>query len=300
MNQWRNTQEVISWFKGIKNKEKSSFIKFDIVDFYPSISKELLTNAIKVAGTITTIDKKVVDTIMHSRKSSLFNNHEIWVKKENPNFDVTVGSFDGAEVCELVGLYLLNILKNEFGGKNIGLYREDGLSCFENKSGPELEKIKKKICKIFKDNGLNITNETNLLITVYLDVTFNLKTGKYYPHRKQNNSLQYIHNKYNHPPSVIKRILSMIGKRLSDISSNKEHFDKAAPIYNEALKNSGFNETLKLLPTIPTRSYRERNIIWFKPPFSGNVKTNVGKLFLNILQKHFESTYHLAVMLKQM
>ena len=104
-----------------------------------------------------------------------------------------MGSFDGAEICELVGLYLLNILKNEFGGKNIRLCRDDGLSCFENKSGPELEKIEKKICKIFKDNGLNITTETNLHITEYLDVTFNLKTGKYYPYRKQNNSFQYIH-----------------------------------------------------------------------------------------------------------
>ena len=85
-----------------------------------------------------------------------------------------MGSFDGAAICELVGLYLLNILKKELGGKNIGLYRDDGLSCFENKSGPELEKIEKKICKIFKDNGLNIIIETNLHITEYLDVTFNL------------------------------------------------------------------------------------------------------------------------------
>ena len=73
------------------------------------------------------------------------------------------------------------------------LYRDDGLSCFENKSEPELEKNKKKIRKIFKDNGLNITTETNLHITEYLDVTFNLKTGKYYPYMKQNNSLNYIH-----------------------------------------------------------------------------------------------------------
>ena len=51
-------------------------------------------------------------------------------------------SFDGAEVCELVGLNLLNILKSEFGGENIGLYGGDGLSCFEHKSWTELEKTK--------------------------------------------------------------------------------------------------------------------------------------------------------------
>ena len=46
---------------------------------------------------------------MHSRKSLLFSNNEIGVKKDNPDFDVTMGSFNRAEVCELVGLYLLII-----------------------------------------------------------------------------------------------------------------------------------------------------------------------------------------------
>ena len=119
VNQWRNTQEVISWFKGNKNKEKSSFTKFDIVDFYLSILKDLLTNVINFASTITSIDEKVIDTIVLSRKSLLFTNNEIWVKKDNPHFDVIMGSFDGADVCELVGFYLLNVLKTEFVGKNI-------------------------------------------------------------------------------------------------------------------------------------------------------------------------------------
>ena len=52
------TNNLYRWFKGIKNTKKSSFTKFDIVDFYPSISKNLLTNAIKFAITITSIDKK--------------------------------------------------------------------------------------------------------------------------------------------------------------------------------------------------------------------------------------------------
>ena len=123
------------------------------------------------------VQSQVIDYIMHSRKSLLLSKNEIWIKKkDNPNFDVPMRSFDRAELCELVGLYLLNILKSEFVGKNIGLCRDDGFSCFENKSGPELEKIKKNICKIFKDNGSNIIIETNLHITGYPVVTFNLKT----------------------------------------------------------------------------------------------------------------------------
>ena len=74
-------------------------------------------------------------------------------------------SYDRAKVCELVGLYLLNLLTNQFGKHNIGLYRDDGLSCLQNISGPDSEKIEKKICKIFKENELNITVECNLAIT---------------------------------------------------------------------------------------------------------------------------------------
>ena len=44
VNQWRNTQAVITWFKNIKSKSSSSFIKFDIVDFYPSILKDFLVS----------------------------------------------------------------------------------------------------------------------------------------------------------------------------------------------------------------------------------------------------------------
>ena len=104
VNQWRNTQEVMLWFKRIKNKEKSSFTKFDIVDFYLSISKDPLTNAINYASAITSIDKKVIEIIMHSGNSLLFSNNDMWVKKGNQNFDVTMGSFVGAEVCEIICL----------------------------------------------------------------------------------------------------------------------------------------------------------------------------------------------------
>ena len=160
-----------------------------------------------------------------------------------------MGSYDGAEVCELVGLYLLNLLTNEFGKHNIGLYRDDGLSCFQNISGPDSEKIKKKMCKIFKENRLNITVECNLTITDFLDVTFDLKSGTYYPYRKQNNEILYIYKQSNHPPSIIKQIPSMISKWVSDISCDSDHFNKAAPDYNTALKKSGFNENIRYSPS---------------------------------------------------
>ena len=36
----------------------------------------------------------------------------VWVKKGNELFDVSMGSYDGAETCELVGQYLLNKMEN--------------------------------------------------------------------------------------------------------------------------------------------------------------------------------------------
>ena len=55
-----------------------------------------------------------------------------WAKKNSVNtFDVTMGSFDGAKICELVGLYILNTLEKRFGS-NVGLYRDDGLAAINN------------------------------------------------------------------------------------------------------------------------------------------------------------------------
>ena len=46
VNQWRDSDAVIKWFKNVKNKSKSIFMQFDIEEFYPSISKDLLLKAI--------------------------------------------------------------------------------------------------------------------------------------------------------------------------------------------------------------------------------------------------------------
>ena len=52
---------------------------------------------------------KKFNTIMHSRKSLLYNNTDIWIKKNgDPDFDERMGSFDRAELCELVGLYIFS------------------------------------------------------------------------------------------------------------------------------------------------------------------------------------------------
>ena len=88
---------------------KHAFLKFDIVSFYPSITPKLLENAIKFGRSVPGIfiSKADEEMILHCRKSFLFCEEEPWEKIGPVNFDVPMGSYDGAEVCELVGLYIL-------------------------------------------------------------------------------------------------------------------------------------------------------------------------------------------------
>ena len=154
VNQWRNTSTVIDWFKNLTDKQKRKFIKFDIAEFYPSISEDLLNKSIDYAKSFTTIGENVINAIKLARKSLLFSKDGTWVKKGgNELFDVTMGSFDGAEVCELVGLYLLDKLSKLLGKDNVGLYRDDGLAA----SGPVVDKMRKNIITLFKNEGLGIT-----------------------------------------------------------------------------------------------------------------------------------------------
>ena len=167
------------------------FIKLDIVEFYPSISKELLSKIIEYAQSVTVIEKKVVKTIYHACKSLFFDKDNVWLRKDNPEFVVPMGSYDGAELCELVSLYLLHIFTKKFGKRNIGLYRHDCFNCFENMPGPDSKKIKKKLSKIFKSNRLSVTVECNLIVKDFLDATFDLKSATYYPYKKANYKLLY-------------------------------------------------------------------------------------------------------------
>ncbi|PFX24427.1 hypothetical protein AWC38_SpisGene10980 [Stylophora pistillata] len=161
--------------------------------------KKLLTDSINFAKQYINIPDRDVYIIMQSRKSILFNNGTAWIEKDNGFLDVTMDCYDGAEVCELVGLFILSGLCNTYGKESIGLYRDDGLAVFKNTPGPQAERIRKDIDKHFKNHGQNITIQTNLKIVNYLDVTFNLNNGTFYPYRKPNNQPLCINAKSNHP-----------------------------------------------------------------------------------------------------
>jgi hypothetical protein len=292
LNQWKSTAATLKWFNNIEQKEKYYFIAFDVVDFYPSISAELLNNALDFASIYHDISSEERQIIIHAKQSCLYKSGEPWGKKATSNlFDVTMGSFDGAETCELVGLYLLNEITQKHG-KNFGLYRDDGLGVSDAKPR-EIENIKKDLCSIFSKHGLKITIESNKKIVNFLDVTLNLKNGKHVPYNKPNNTPLYVHTESNHPPNIIKNIPIGINKRLCEISYDQESFDIATPIYQRSITNSGYKHQLKYSNEEKTdngtknRKNRSRNIIWYNPPYSKNVETNIGKTFLKILDEEF-------------
>ena len=291
VNQWWNTSSVLDWFRTLQSNSKSRFVKFDIVDFYPSISEELLNKSLDFAKSIVEIKDDVIDVIKLARKSLLFDKSTPWVKKGNELFDVTMGSYDGAETCELVGQYLLNKMERLLDKRHVGIYRDDGLAAVLNANGPQMDKLRKNIISIFKNEGLSITIETNLSQTDFLDVSFDITTKKFSPYRKPGNDPLYVNIKSNHPSSVLRAIPEMITMRIRETSCDETTFNNAKHQYEAVLSASGFKHKMTYDNRQTERRNRNRKVIWFNPPYSMNVKTNVGKEFLKIVKKHFKRTH---------
>ena len=208
---------------------------------------------------------------------------------------MAMGSYDGAETCDLVGLYILSVISPQFSNM-VGLYRDDGLAVM--KATPRtIEESKKKLCAAFRNLGLGIAVEANKKVVNFLDVTLNLSNGTYGPFLKPGNVPIYVHSLSNHPPNIVKNIPKAVNRRLSSISSNERVFNEAAPLYQEAIRKSGYNYTLTYDPPTANnrrRRNRQRNIIWFNPPFNTHVQTNIGRKFLNLIRDSFPRNHKLS------
>ena len=118
VNQQQNTTTAIDWFKLLPEKDKLFFIKFDIVEFYPSISEELLNRSISFAS----INVSLINITNYSRKYLLFEKTSTWVKKENNSlFDITMGFYGRAKIHEVAGLLFLNRLCTVIDKSVVGL-----------------------------------------------------------------------------------------------------------------------------------------------------------------------------------
>lgn len=80
------------------------------------------------------ISRKDLQVIFHTRKSVLYNDGEPLLKKDCGSFADIMGAYDGAEVYERIGIYMLYVIylvKRKIQ-KNIGLHRDEGLAKFKN------------------------------------------------------------------------------------------------------------------------------------------------------------------------
>ena len=150
VKQLRTKLKLKQWFKQLPNKKRKLFIQFDIVSFYPSITPDLLNRALEWAENHVEITVEEKRVIKESKKSFLYTGNTPWIKKGDVNFDIGMGAFDGAESCDLIGLYMLHLLATENPELvEAGLFRDDGL-CVSDATTRLTEKLRQKIVKDFR------------------------------------------------------------------------------------------------------------------------------------------------------
>ena len=291
LRQWKNTDSTLAWYRLLDNKAALSFVVCDIVDYYPSITADLLDQALDWAAGWCQISQDDRELFKHTKDSLLWHEGCTWVKRGEVNFDVAQGSFDGAETTDLVGLFILSKLQHL--QMNEGLYRDDLLAVTELQ-GKEAEKLKQDISKVFKAFGLTVKVEVNKKRVNYLNVTLDLTDGSYRDYMKPGQVIKYVHVDSNHPPCVTKSIGEGVNHRLNANSSNERMFEAAKGPYQEALERSGHVHKLVYKPeeaggAAPRRRRRRKrnDIIWFNPPWCNSVTSDVGRKFLNLLDACF-------------
>ena len=81
INQWRSTNDCIKWFEEYEKDDRCSFIKYDIKDFYPSITERTLDRALDLAKEYMVISLDKVEIIKHCCKTLLYYEDSVWIKK---------------------------------------------------------------------------------------------------------------------------------------------------------------------------------------------------------------------------
>ena len=152
-----------------------------------------------------------------------------------------MGAYDGAEVCEIMGMFPLNSLANTFFKNSVGLYRNDELALFKNINGHRADKMRKGFHQLYKGNGLSLDITCNVKTGNYLNITLDLNTGTYKPYHKPNDETLCIHAKSNHPANILKQLPISIETRLSNLSSNREIFHETSKHYQNILNQSGYD-----------------------------------------------------------
>ena len=124
------------------------------------------------------------ETIFHVRTSLLYNEGESWIKRQTNHFTMTMGSYNEAEICELISIFMLSLNAIKYNPNSIRVYRDDELVHRVNRVTHNLKKLNRFKKKTFKNKGLDIIMKRNLKTVNYLDVTLNLNGGSSRPYKK--------------------------------------------------------------------------------------------------------------------
>ena len=148
-----------------------------------------------------------------------------------------MGAFHGAEICDIVGLYLLSQLTHlPIKG---GLYRDDAL--FASNLPPK--QVMEEIIAIFASSNLQLKAKCNSTSANFLDVTFDLKSSNFMPYRKPGTTVEYLHIDSNHPRHVTKNTVATDGCPPSPQprrSSTMPRWSKSRPCRELATRRSWF------------------------------------------------------------
>ena len=123
-----------------------------------------------------------------------------------------------------------------------------------------------------KMNQISFSNVTWKLLTI--------ENSSYRPYQTGNNQIKYINIESNHPPSIIKQLQLSIKSKLSSLFSSEETFNDSVTPYQDVSDKAGYKHKFKYQVNInktKNKKERKRNIIWFNPPYSKNLKTNIEK-----------------------
>ena len=76
--QWKNSDEVIDWFEKINKKNRKRFVNFVIKNFYPTIKRKYLIDAIYFSNSFSKFTKFEIDTTMQTCKSFMLYDNTMW------------------------------------------------------------------------------------------------------------------------------------------------------------------------------------------------------------------------------
>ena len=83
---------------------------------------------------------------------------------------------------------------------------------------------------------------------------------------------------------------------VNDLCSNEDIFNNAKCDFQDALKESGYDYNIEYKEKghdNKNKRTRSRQVLWFNPPYSCHVKTDLGRKFLKIIDKIFKKSHPL-------